>query len=53
MLKLSRNLLDSMDKFVIQRSAPARHKFSGHSEKRSGASSSREQHEDFAEMTNA
>jgi len=53
MLKLSRNLLDSMDKFVLQRATPSRHKFGGHADRRSGASSSREQHEEFAEMTNA
>jgi methyl-accepting chemotaxis protein len=50
MLKLSRHLLDSMDRFVIQSSAPTRQKFHGHAEKRS--SSSRERHEEFAELTN-
>jgi methyl-accepting chemotaxis protein len=51
MLKLSRNLLDSMDKFVIQRSAASRPKPQARHDHR--AASSHREHEEFAELTNA
>jgi methyl-accepting chemotaxis protein len=50
MLKLSRNLLDSMDRFVLDRTAPA-HSHRGDSQKpRRGADSRREQELEYAEL---
>jgi methyl-accepting chemotaxis protein len=53
MLKLSQHLLDSMDKFVIERSAPARPKYFESAEKRGAPPSARRQNEQYAELTNA
>jgi methyl-accepting chemotaxis protein len=50
MLKLSRNLLDSMDRFVLDRSAPA-HSHRGDSQRqRRGGDSHREQELEYAEL---
>jgi methyl-accepting chemotaxis protein len=50
MLKLSRNLLDSMDRFVLDRTAPA-HARGGDSQRpRRGADSRREQELEYAEL---
>jgi methyl-accepting chemotaxis protein len=50
MLKLSRNLLDSMDRFVLDRTAPT-HSHRGDSQKpRRGADSRREQELEYAEL---
>jgi methyl-accepting chemotaxis protein len=52
MLKLSRHLLDSMDKFIIDRSTHARAKYADHHERRGATTSAREPREEFAELTN-
>ena len=50
MLKLSRNLLDSMDRFVLDRTAPA-HSHRGDSQRlRRGVDSQREQRHEYAEL---
>jgi len=51
MLKLSRNLLDSMDKFVLDRSAQQRqHRNDSSFAKRRGSESQREQEPEYAEL---
>jgi methyl-accepting chemotaxis protein len=50
MLKLSRTLLDSMDRFVLERTAPSRGKYGEHREKRGGAQSVHEPDLDYAEL---
>jgi len=51
MLKLSRNLLDSMDRFVLDRTAPAHsHRGDSHRQRR-GAESRRDQEFEYAEVT--
>jgi methyl-accepting chemotaxis protein len=52
MLKLSRNLLDSMDRFVLDRSAKQDHSHRGESPRqRRGGESHREQEHEYAELT--
>jgi methyl-accepting chemotaxis protein len=53
MLKLSRHLLDSMDKFVIERSAPTRSKYGERREKRGTGRATPEADEEYAELSNA
>ena len=50
MLKLSRNLLDSMDRFVLDRAAPSRAKYGEHREKRGGSHSAQEANLEYAEL---
>jgi hypothetical protein len=51
MLKLSRNLLDSMDKFVLDRATQQRQRRNDSSfAKRRGPESDREQEQEYAEM---
>src|SRR6266852_5275705 len=50
MLKLSRNLLDSMDRFVLDRTAPA-HFHRDSPRQRRGSESHREQDREYAEVT--
>src|SRR5271168_968113 len=50
MLKLSRNLLDSMDRFVLDRTAPSRAKYGEHREKRGGSHSAQEANLEYAEL---
>ncbi len=50
MLKLSRNLLDSMDRFILDRAAPSRARFGEHREKRGGSQSVQEPDLDYAEL---
>jgi methyl-accepting chemotaxis protein len=49
MLKLSRHLLDSMDRFVLDRAAPTRAKYGAHREKRGGSQEAPEQDLEYAE----
>jgi methyl-accepting chemotaxis protein len=49
MLKLSRNLLDSMDRFVLDRSAQTRSRFGAHGARRS-SESQRAQEPEYAEL---
>src|SRR5258708_971478 len=49
MLKLSRNLLDSMDRFVLDRSAQTRSRFGAHAARRS-SESQRAQEPEYAEL---
>jgi len=52
MLKLSRNLLDSMDRFVLDRTAQQAHSHRGDSPRhRRGGESHREQEHEYAELT--
>ncbi len=53
MLKLSRNLLDSMDRFVLDRSAQERLHRNEHSFGRRSADSSRERQPEYAELTHS
>jgi methyl-accepting chemotaxis protein len=50
MLKLSRNLLDSMDRFILDRAAPSRGKYGDHRAKRAGSPSVQESDLDYAEL---
>ena len=50
MLKLSRNLLDSMDRFILDRAAPSRARFGEHREKRGSSQSVQEPDLDYAEL---
>jgi methyl-accepting chemotaxis protein len=50
MLKLSRNLLDSMDRFVLDRNAPARSHRGDSQRQRRGGDSHREQELEYAEL---
>jgi methyl-accepting chemotaxis protein len=50
MLKLSRNLLDSMDRFVLDRSAQTRSRFGAHAARRS-SESQRAQEPEYAELS--
>jgi methyl-accepting chemotaxis protein len=50
MLKLSRNLLDSMDRFVLDRAAPSRAKYGAPREKRGAAHSAQESNLEYAEL---
>ena len=50
MLKLSRNLLDSMDRFVLDRTAPSRAKYGERREKRGGTHSAQEADLEYAEL---
>jgi methyl-accepting chemotaxis protein len=50
MLKLSRNLLDSMDRFILDRAAPSRARYAEHREKRGGSQSVQEPDLDYAEL---
>jgi methyl-accepting chemotaxis protein len=49
MLKLSRHLLDSMDRFVLDRAAPARAKYGAHREKHGSSQEAPEQDREYAE----
>ena len=51
MLKLSRNLLDSMDRFVLDRSAPARGKYGSYREKRGVPQHTQEEEPEYAEYS--
>jgi hypothetical protein len=51
MLKLSRNLLDSMDRFVLDRTAPSHARRGDSKRPRGGSDSSREQELEYAELT--
>jgi methyl-accepting chemotaxis protein len=51
MLKLSRNLLDSMDRFVLDRTAPAHSHRAESPRHRRGGESHREQEHEYAELT--
>jgi methyl-accepting chemotaxis protein len=51
MLKLSRNLLDSMDRFVLDRTAPARNKYGSHREKRGAPQHTQEEEPEYAEYS--
>jgi methyl-accepting chemotaxis protein len=51
MLKLSRNLLDSMDRFVLDRTAPARGKYGSHREKRGVPQHTQEEEPEYAEYS--
>jgi methyl-accepting chemotaxis protein len=51
MLKLSRHLLDSMDRFILDRAAPSRAKYGAHRENRGSSSESREQEPEYAEYS--
>jgi len=51
MLKLSRNLLDSMDRFVLDRTAPARGKYGAHREKRGVPQHTQEEEPEYAEYS--
>jgi len=53
MLKLSRNLLDSMDRFVLDRAAQERLRHKEHSFGRRSAGSSREGQPEYAELTHS
>jgi methyl-accepting chemotaxis protein len=50
MLKLSRNLLDSMDRFILDRAAPSRARYAQHREKRGSSQSVQEPDLDYAEL---
>src|SRR5271156_2458274 len=50
MLKLSRNLLDSMDRFVLDRAAPSRAKYGEHRERRGGMGHAQEPDLEYAEL---
>ena len=50
-LKLSRNLLDSMDRFVLDRTAPAHSRRGDAPRQRRGSESHREQDLEYAEVT--
>jgi methyl-accepting chemotaxis protein len=50
MLKLSRNLLDSMDRFILDRAAPSRARYAEHREKRGSSQSVQEPDLDYAEL---
>jgi methyl-accepting chemotaxis protein len=50
MLKLSRNLLDSMDRFVLDRTAPSHSRRNDSQKPRRGAESHREQELEYAEL---
>jgi methyl-accepting chemotaxis protein len=49
MLKLSRHLLDSMDRFVLDRAAPTRAKYGAHREKHGSSQAAPEQDREYAE----
>ncbi len=49
MLKLSRHLLDSMDRFVLDRAAPTRAKYGAHREKHGSSQEAPEQDREYAE----
>jgi len=51
MLKLSRNLLDSMDRFVLDRTAPAHSRRGDAPRQRRGSESHRDQELEYAEVT--
>ncbi len=51
MLKLSRNLLDSMDRFVLDRTAPARGKYGSHRDKRGVPQHTQEEEPEYAEYS--
>jgi hypothetical protein len=51
MLKLSRNLLDSMDRFVLDRNAPARGKYGSPREKRGAPQYERQDEPEYAEYS--
>jgi methyl-accepting chemotaxis protein len=51
MLKLSRNLLDSMDRFVLDRTAPARGKYGSQREKRGVPQHLQEEEPEYAEYS--
>jgi methyl-accepting chemotaxis protein len=51
MLKLSRNLLDSMDRFVLDRSAPVRAKYGSQREKRGAPQHLGEEEPEYAEYS--
>ena len=51
MLKLSRNLLDSMDRFVLDRTAPARGKYGSHRDKRSVPQHTQDEEPEYAEYS--
>jgi len=51
MLKLSRNLLDSMDRFVLDRTAPAHSHRGDVPRQRRGSESRRDQELEYAEVT--
>lgn len=51
MLKLSRNLLDSMDRFVLDRTAPARGKYGSQREKRGAPQHLQEEEPEYAEYS--
>jgi hypothetical protein len=51
MLKLSRNLLDSMDRFVLDRTAQSRSRRGDSPRQRRGGESHREQELEYAELT--
>jgi methyl-accepting chemotaxis protein len=51
MLKLSRNLLDSMDRFVLDRTAPARGKYGSNREKRGVPQHLQEEEPQYAEYS--